>query len=66
MANKMINVTISPEGGVVFDTEGFVGNECKDATKKLEQAVGAASDVTLKPEYYLQNQKEEEEIRIKW
>ena len=66
MAKEMINITISPEGGVVFDTEGFVGNKCKDATKKLEQAVGVASDVALKPEYYLQEQKEEQEIRIKW
>jgi hypothetical protein len=49
-----IIVKIKEDGTVVIDTNGFVGSACKEATKKLEEALGVVESETLKPEYYLQ------------
>ena len=44
MKQKVINVTIQPDGTVELAPDGFKGKACKDATKFLEQALGLTTD----------------------
>lgn len=58
MAGKTIKVTI-PLTGIskgerkpTFETAGFVGTACRDATTAFEQAMGAATEEEVKSEMY--------------
>jgi hypothetical protein len=43
---RIIEVIVSPQGETTVQTKGFVGAECLQASKWLEQALGiTASDV---------------------
>jgi hypothetical protein len=43
---RIIEVTVSPQGDTTVQTKGFVGAECLQASKWLEQSLGfVASDV---------------------
>jgi 3-hydroxyacyl-CoA dehydrogenase len=53
-----IVVKIGKDGSVVIDTNGFTGNACKEATRKLEEALGIVEEEHLKPEYYLQAEQD--------
>ena len=46
MNTKTITIEISTDGQVKITTEGFTGIACKDATKTLEQALGAVTSDT--------------------
>ena len=50
--SKIIQVTISPKGETKIETTGFTGSSCQDASRALEQALGAKSEETLTGEYY--------------
>jgi hypothetical protein len=34
------------------ETKGFVGGECREASRFLEQAIGQATHESLKPEFH--------------
>lgn len=53
---KTIEITIDESGKTIVETHGFTGSSCSDATKAIEQALGAVSHDTKKPEYYQQAQ----------
>jgi hypothetical protein len=40
MAQKRVIVRISPKGEVTVKTEGYTGQECRQATKTLEESLG--------------------------
>ena len=52
---KTIEITVSPKGETQVETKGFAGNECRDASKFIESALGKSVGETLKPEFYVQN-----------
>jgi hypothetical protein len=49
---KTIEVVVSPFGEVSIDAVGFKGADCEQATKFLEEALGAVAVKTKKPEYH--------------
>ena len=49
---KKIIVTIAPDGSTTVETSGFKGKSCQDATRQIEQALGAVVSDTKKPEFY--------------
>ena len=52
MSEKKIEITVSPEGSVSIKTSGFTGSSCRDATRDIERALGAAGTEHLLPEYF--------------
>jgi len=50
--SKTIQIIVSPNGQTKIETSGFTGSSCQDATKMLEQALGAKQDEQLTGEYY--------------
>lgn len=44
---------------ISYETNGFQGESCRDATKAFEQAVGATVDEELKSEFYETEQRQE-------
>jgi hypothetical protein len=50
--SKTIQVVVSPKGETKIETFGFTGSACQDASRALEQALGAKSEETLTGEYY--------------
>ena len=52
-AQRIIEITISPTGDTTVETKGFQGSSCRDATKRLEQALGKTTGEQLTSEFYL-------------
>ena len=50
--SKIIEIIVSPKGETKLETRGFTGSSCQDATRALEQALGAKTDESLTGEYY--------------
>jgi hypothetical protein len=50
--NRTIEIIISPTGEIQIDAIGFKGADCDQATKFLEEALGAVGQKTKKPEYH--------------
>mgnify|MGYP000984050146 CR=1 FL=1 len=48
---KKIIVTISPDGKIRVEAEGYSGNSCEEATKFLK-SLGKVVEENKKPEYY--------------
>ena len=49
---KAIEITISPSGTSIIQTKGFSGSACQQASKFLEQALGACVAERLTLEFY--------------
>ena len=49
---KTIEIVVDPKGGTVVRTRGFEGPECREASRFVEQALGAKRAETLTPEFY--------------
>lgn len=47
-----IKVVIAKDGSVKIEGVGFAGPACTEATKFLEEQMGAVDERTLKPEYH--------------
>jgi hypothetical protein len=50
--SKIIQVTISPKGETKIETTGFTGSSCQEASRALEEALGAKTGETLTGDYY--------------
>jgi hypothetical protein len=50
--NKIIELTVSPTGETQLQTKGFAGAECKEASKFVEQALGAAAGEQMTAEFH--------------
>lgn len=48
---KKVIVTITPEGKILVEAEGYTGNSCEEATKFL-RSLGTVTEEQKKPEYY--------------
>ena len=49
---RIIEIIVSPTGESRVQTKGFSGNDCLQASKFLEQALGATTSDTRTAEYY--------------
>ena len=54
--SKTIEITVNPQGETTVQTRGFKGNECRDASKFVEQALGQRTAETLTAEFHQGNQ----------
>lgn len=50
--SKFIEVTVSPKGETTIQTKGFTGEQCRDATRSLEAALGVGTSEQLTPEFH--------------
>ena len=50
--NKIIEVIVSPTGETRLETKGFSGEECKEASKFVEQALGATAGEQMTAEFH--------------
>ena len=60
--NKTIEIIVAPNGQTRVETKGFVGSECREASRFLEKALGQQTDEVLKPEFH-QTASNEQQIR---
>jgi hypothetical protein len=51
---KIIEVIVSPKGETKIETKGFVGGECRQASRFIEQALGAQVREKLTAEFHQQ------------
>ena len=49
---KTIEIVIDKQGQTVLQTHGFSGPSCREASKFLEQALGATTTEQLTSEFY--------------
>ena len=52
MNNKIIEITVSPTGETRLETKGFTGEECKEASKFVEQSLGSAVGEQMTAEFH--------------
>ena len=57
---RIIEVTISPQGETTVQTKGYIGTDCLQASKFLEQALGAPASDCKTSEYYQTEQIEQQ------
>ena len=50
--SKFIEVTVSPKGETTIQTKGFTGEQCRDATRSQEAALGVRTREQLTPEFH--------------
>jgi hypothetical protein len=50
--SKTIEIIIAPNGQSRVETNGFVGSECRDASRFIERALGQRTDEILKAEFH--------------
>lgn len=50
--SKTIEITVSPTGQSSVQTKGFVGSDCRDASRFLEEALGQRVSETLTAEFH--------------
>lgn len=49
---RIIEVTVSPTGEMTVQTKGYVGNDCFQASKFLEDALGVKASDKPTSEFY--------------
>jgi hypothetical protein len=52
--SKTIEITVSINGETKVETKGFTGNDCQNATRSLELALGVRQSESLKGEFFVQ------------
>lgn len=52
---KIIEVTVSPKGESKIETKGFVGGECRQVSRYMEEALGVRANEKLTAEFYQQS-----------
>ncbi len=60
--SKIIEITVSPTGQTRVETKGFSGGACREASRFLEQALGACTSEQLTAEFH-QGQQTGQELR---
>lgn len=50
--SKKIIITVDATGAVTVQTRGYIGGECKSASKPFEDALGLKITEVLTPEYH--------------
>ena len=50
--SKTIEITVSPKGETHVETKGFAGDECREASKFVERALGKREQERMTSEFY--------------
>lgn len=50
--SRIIEVTVSPKGETTLQTKGFTGEQCREATRGLEAALGVRTREQLTDEFH--------------
>ena len=50
--SKIIEIIVSPTGETRLETKGFVGEECQEASKFVEEALGKDTTERLTAEFH--------------
>ena len=50
---KTIEIIVSPQGETRLETKGFTGQECKAASKFVEEALGERASEELTPAFFV-------------
>ena len=58
MPQRTLKFKIHQDGRVEETVEGYIGNSCNDATKKLEDALGQVTVKNKSSESFITNQSE--------
>ena len=58
--SKIIEVTVSPKGETTIQTKGFSGEQCRDATRNLEAALGVRTREQLTGEFHATTNTEQQ------
>lgn len=61
--NKIIEIVISPKGETTIQTKGFAGSSCREASRFLEQALGAVTTDVNSAEFYQNAQSQQQEVK---
>ena len=51
-ASQTIEIIVSPTGEAIVQTKGFAGSMCREASRVIEQALGARTAERLTAEFY--------------
>lgn len=51
--SKTIEILVSPQGETTVTTRGFAGDECRQASRSIERALGTSTHERLTAEYYV-------------
>ena len=62
MTQRLIEVTVSPQGDATVQTKGYAGADCLLASKFLEQALGVTTADHKTAEYY-QTQTAQQQVQ---
>ena len=57
--SRVIEVTVSPQGAVTVQTKGYAGADCLQASRFLEQALGAVAAERKTAEFFEAAQAEQ-------
>lgn len=60
---RVIEVIVSPTGEATVQTKGYVGGDCFQASKFLENALGVRTADRKTAEYYQAEQVQSQELR---
>ena len=60
--NKTIEIIVSPTGETKVETKGFAGGACREASRFLEQALGARTAEAPTAEFY-QGQSVDQDVK---
>lgn len=60
---KTIELIVSPDGSSRVETKGFAGDECQQASRFLEQALGMKQREQLTPEFHRQDTRQSQQAR---
>ena len=59
---KTIEITVDRDGHVTVETKGFAGGQCREASRFVEEALGARTSERLTAEFY-QGQEARDDLR---
>lgn len=59
---KRIEIVVAPNGETSVETKGFVGGECREASRFIEQALGKRVNEKLTGEFY-QTAKQQDRLK---
>jgi hypothetical protein len=62
--SRRILVRVSPFGEIIVEAEGFQGKGCEAATKAIEDALGKPRARTRKPDFWRQNQGQQNQQHL--
>jgi len=58
--SQRIEITISSAGETKVETQGFAGNSCQQASRLIEETLGARISEKLTPEFYATSQAQQQ------